>query len=89
MLQDIALHPSTRAPIFTLGSRLLAYATTIQPSEPNGKKDSDLGDSDEIVDGSGKYQIVAKEVAKEVVNGVKFLGKKLLFNIFFYFNYFN
>ncbi|PKY47972.1 hypothetical protein RhiirA4_404025 [Rhizophagus irregularis] len=75
MLQDIALHPSTRAPIFTLGSRLLAYATTSQPSEPNGKKDSDLGDSDEIVDGSsGKYQIVAKEVAKEVVNGVKFLG---------------
>src|ERR1043165_6545056 len=24
-LQDVALHPSTRAPIFTLGPRLLAY----------------------------------------------------------------
>ncbi|GES84686.1 autophagy-related protein 18f-like isoform X1 [Rhizophagus clarus] len=75
ILQDIALHPSTRAPIFTLGSRLLAYATTNQPSEPGGKKDSDLGDSDELVGGSsGRYHVVAKEVAKEVVNGVKFLG---------------
>jgi hypothetical protein len=84
-LQDIALHPSTRAPIFTLGSRLLAYATMSQPSEPDGKKDNDLGDSDELVGGSsGKYQIVAKEVAKEVVNGVKFLGKKFLFYLFFY-----
>ncbi|RIA88639.1 hypothetical protein C1645_826048 [Glomus cerebriforme] len=72
---NVSLHPSTRTPIFTLGSRLLAYATTNQPSEPDGKKDSDLGDDNDLVGvSSGKYQVAAKEVAKEVVNGVKFLG---------------
>jgi len=75
-LQDVALHPSTRSPIFTLGPRLLAYATTSQPPESDGKKDGDLGDGDDLVGGSsGKYQEVAKGVAKEVVNGVKFLGR--------------
>ncbi|CAI2179889.1 2623_t:CDS:2 [Funneliformis geosporum] len=74
-LQDVALHPSNRAPIFTLGPRLLAYATTSQPLESDGKKDGNLRDGDDLIGGSSaKYQDVAKGVAKEVVNGVKFLG---------------
>ncbi|CAG8637341.1 6785_t:CDS:2 [Funneliformis caledonium] len=74
-LHDVALHPSNRAPVFTLGPRLLAYATTSQPLESDGKKDGDYRDGDDLIGGSSaKYQDVAKGVAKEVVNGVKFLG---------------
>ncbi|KAG9285896.1 hypothetical protein G9A89_013321 [Geosiphon pyriformis] len=78
-LTDVASHP-TRGPIFSLGPRLLAYATTSEPSEQRGKKDGDclLGEIDEKDFVSGKYQDVAKDVAKgvakEVVNGVKLLG---------------
>ncbi|CAG8438391.1 10972_t:CDS:10 [Scutellospora calospora] len=73
-LQDVVVHPSTRIPVFTLGPRLLAYATTSHPPENNGKKDGYvMSDSDEDVRATGKYK-VAKDVAKEVVNGVKFLG---------------
>jgi hypothetical protein len=89
-MTDVALHPSTRVPIFTLGSRLLAYATTSQPLEFDRKKDGDLDDGDDLVGGSsGKYQVVAKEVAKEVVNGVKFLGmiSPFLFFSFFFFKF--
>ncbi|CAG8590641.1 9045_t:CDS:10, partial [Ambispora leptoticha] len=79
-LTDVASHPITRAPIFSLGPRLLAYATTSQPSERSGKSDGDylLGEADEKNGGTGRYQEVAKDVAKgvakEVVNGVKLLG---------------
>ncbi|CAG8503864.1 10839_t:CDS:10 [Ambispora gerdemannii] len=79
-LTDVGSHPITRAPIFSLGPRLLAYATTSQPPERGGKSDGDylLGEADENNGGTGKYQEVAKDVAKgvakEVVNGVKLLG---------------
>ncbi|KAF0453413.1 autophagy-related protein 18f isoform x2 [Gigaspora margarita] len=73
-LQDVATHPSTRVPVFALGPRLLAYATTSHPPENNGKKDGYMmNDNDEEVRATGKYR-VAKDVAKEVVNGVKLLG---------------
>ncbi|CAG8762357.1 11174_t:CDS:2, partial [Dentiscutata heterogama] len=73
-LQDVATHPSTRVPVFALGPRLLAYATTSHPPENNVKKDGYvMSDSDEEVRAMGKYR-VAKDVAKEVVNGVKLLG---------------
>ncbi|RHZ52086.1 hypothetical protein Glove_465g41 [Diversispora epigaea] len=74
-LQDVAIHPSTRFPVFALGPRLLAYATTSNPPEINGKKDGfTMGDSEDVVGPTGKYQEVAKGVAKEVVNGVKLLS---------------
>ncbi|CAG8443758.1 952_t:CDS:10 [Cetraspora pellucida] len=74
-LQDVAAHPSTRAPVFALGPRLLAYATTSHPPESNGKKDGYvMSDSDEEIKASSKKYQVAKGVAKEVVNGVKLLG---------------
>ncbi|CAG8538811.1 9884_t:CDS:10 [Diversispora eburnea] len=74
-LQDVAIHPSTKFPVFALGPRLLAYATTSNPPEINGKKDGfTMGDNEEVVGSTGKYQEVAKGVAKEVVNGVKLLG---------------
>ncbi|CAG8450463.1 5355_t:CDS:10 [Acaulospora colombiana] len=72
-LQDVAINSSVRIPVFALGSRLLAYATTSHP--PEIKKDSyTTGDGDGMVGTTGKYQEVAKGVAKEVVNGVKLLG---------------
>ncbi|CAG8452643.1 13160_t:CDS:10 [Cetraspora pellucida] len=74
-LQDVAIHPSTRAPVFALGPRLLAYSTTSHPPEMDAKMDSHaMDESDGTVGTTGKYQEVAKGVAKEVVNGVKFLG---------------
>ncbi|CAG8745154.1 6830_t:CDS:2, partial [Acaulospora morrowiae] len=72
-LQDVAINPSTKIPVFAMGSRLLAYATTSNP--PEIKKDGYMmGDGDGVIGTAGKYQEVAKGVAKEVVNGVKFLG---------------
>ncbi|CAG8483800.1 2525_t:CDS:2 [Racocetra fulgida] len=74
-LQDVAIHPSTRAPVFALGPRLLAYSTTSHPPETDANLDSHaMDESDGNVGTTGKYQEVAKGVAKEVVNGVKFLG---------------
>ncbi|CAH1760359.1 3050_t:CDS:10 [Entrophospora sp. SA101] len=63
-LKDVALHPISKTPIFTLGLRLIAYATTSFPPENNIKKKKDVG-----------YYLgeVAKGVAN-VVSGVKFLG---------------
>ncbi|RIB09119.1 hypothetical protein C2G38_2109403 [Gigaspora rosea] len=74
-LQDVAIHPSNRAPVFALGPRLLAYSTTSHPPETNTNKDSyAMDESNGMLGTTGKYQEVAKGVAKEVVNGVKFLG---------------
>ncbi|CAG8542159.1 26_t:CDS:10 [Dentiscutata heterogama] len=74
-LQDVAIHPSSRAPIFALGPRLLAYSTTSYPPEIDANMDGyAVNESDGVLGTTGKYQEVAKGVAKEVVNGVKFLG---------------
>ncbi|CAJ0745557.1 17983_t:CDS:10 [Entrophospora sp. SA101] len=67
-LKDVALHPISKTPIFTLGLRLIAYATTSFPPENNIKKKKDVGYYLGGVSGE-----VAKGVAN-VVSGVKFLG---------------
>nr|CAG8452210.1 14887_t:CDS:10 [Entrophospora candida] len=68
ILKDVALHPISKTPIFTLGLRLIAYATTSFPPENNIKKKKDVGYYLGGVSGE-----VAKGVAN-VVSGVKFLG---------------
>ncbi|CAG8577452.1 6162_t:CDS:2, partial [Scutellospora calospora] len=74
-LQDVAIHPSTRSPVFALGPRLLAYSTTSHPPEMDAKMDDyAMDESNGAAGTTGKYHEVAKGVAKEVVNGVKLLG---------------
>ncbi|CAO3639624.1 unnamed protein product [Cunninghamella blakesleeana] len=62
-LTDVSHQPD--GPVFTLGSRLLAYATTLQVLN----NDSNNTNTDKDV------KETAKDIAKEMVNGVKSLGE--------------
>ncbi|KAI9307453.1 hypothetical protein BJ944DRAFT_176517 [Cunninghamella echinulata] len=62
-LTDVSHQPD--GPVFTLGSRLLAYATTLQVL--NNDTNNTNADKD--------VKEAAKDIAKEMVNGVKSLGE--------------
>ncbi|ORZ18750.1 hypothetical protein BCR42DRAFT_449894 [Absidia repens] len=63
-LTDVYNHRD--GPVFTLGSRLLAYATTL-PVLNNDATHRHSADKD--------VKVAAKDIAKEMVNGVKSLGE--------------
>lgn len=69
-LNDVASDPHTGHPVFDLGPRLLAYATTKEVSSRTGVSRRDI--ASHLSD--GRYQDAAKGVAKEMVSGVRTLG---------------
>ncbi|KAL1919174.1 uncharacterized protein VTP21DRAFT_2556 [Calcarisporiella thermophila] len=69
ILSDIAVSSNNELPAFALGSRWLAYASS--SPIPSSRRSSSNA---EAIGGDRAYDKVAKEVAKEVVQGVKAIG---------------
>lgn len=64
VFSDVLLNPNTRQPVFALGPRWIAYSTTSEtPWKANLPENPGLGKN-----------VKVDRVAKDVVNGLKFIG---------------
>lgn len=75
-LTDI-YHDHNQGPIFTLGPRLIAYATNaaVLNSDPAMSSLTNKGISYSVLQGDKDVKGAAKDIAKEVVSGMKTLGE--------------